>query len=108
MSYPVQLYIYDLSQGMARSLGPALGLHDLEGEFDMILVRTIFLYLCNVYVRPLGTLSETVVTCEHLDTVIDFLIKLGLGINPRMHLVYSIVYYNLVEINNAYSYVNCS
>ena len=42
MSYPVQLYIYDLSQGMARSLGPALGLHDLEGEFDMILVRTIF------------------------------------------------------------------
>jgi hypothetical protein len=50
MSYPVQLYIYDLSQGMARSLGPALGLHDLEGEFDMILVKTIFLYLCNVYV----------------------------------------------------------
>ena len=62
MSYPVQLYIYDLSQGMARSLGPALGLHDLEGEFDMILVRTNFLYLLmylllhtylrNVYVRP--------------------------------------------------------
>ena len=49
MSYPVQLYIYDLSQGMARSLGPALGLHDLEGEFDMILVRTFFFctYVCN-------------------------------------------------------------
>ena len=31
MSYPVTLYIYDLSQGMARSLGPTLGLHDLEG-----------------------------------------------------------------------------
>ena len=42
MSYPVQLYIYDLSQGMARSLGPALGLHDLEGKFDMKLLRIIF------------------------------------------------------------------
>jgi hypothetical protein len=31
MSYPVQVYIYDLSQGMARQMGPALGLHDLEG-----------------------------------------------------------------------------
>ena len=41
MSYPVQLYIYDLSQGMARSLGPALGLHDLEGKFDMKLLKII-------------------------------------------------------------------
>ena len=58
MSYPVQLYIYDLSQGMARSLGPALGLHDLEGEFDMTLVRTIFCtYVMCTYVRPLGTLA---------------------------------------------------
>ena len=55
MSYPVQLYIYDLSQGMARSLGPALGLHDLEGKFDMILVRTILVVF--MYVRPLGTMA---------------------------------------------------
>lgn len=38
MSYPVQLYIYDLSQGMARSLGPALGLHDLEGVWHTAIV----------------------------------------------------------------------
>ena len=64
MSYPVQLYIYDLSQGMARSLGPALGLHDLEGEFDMILVRTIFFctYAMFMYDPWTCTLSETVVS----------------------------------------------
>ena len=38
MSYPVTLYIYDLSQGMARSLGPALGLHDLEGVWHTAVV----------------------------------------------------------------------
>lgn len=38
MTYPVQLYIYDLSQGMARSLGPALGLHDLEGVWHTAIV----------------------------------------------------------------------
>ena len=38
MSYPVSLYIYDLSQGMARSLGPALGLHDLEGVWHTSIV----------------------------------------------------------------------
>jgi len=32
------LYIYDLSQGMARSLGPALGLHDLEGVWHTAIV----------------------------------------------------------------------
>ena len=65
MSYPVQLYIYDLSQGMARSLGPALGLHDLEGKFDMIHVRTIFfvlMYVMCVYDPWVHTLSETVVS----------------------------------------------
>ena len=30
-AFPVQVYIYDLSQGMARQLGPTIGLHDLEG-----------------------------------------------------------------------------
>jgi len=38
MAYPVKLYIYDLSQGMARSLGPALGLHDLEGVWHTAIV----------------------------------------------------------------------
>ena len=38
MSYPVALFIYDLSQGMARSLGPALGLHDLEGVWHTSIV----------------------------------------------------------------------
>jgi len=38
MTYPVHLYIYDLSQGMARSLGPALGLHDLEGVWHTAIV----------------------------------------------------------------------
>ena len=39
MAYPVKLYIYDLSQGMARSLGPALGLHDLEGVWHTAIVH---------------------------------------------------------------------
>merc|ERR1712241_1248275 len=38
MSYPVALFIYDLSQGMARSLGPSLGLHDLEGVWHTSIV----------------------------------------------------------------------
>ena len=38
MSYPVTLFIYDLSQGMARSMGPALGLHDLEGVWHTSIV----------------------------------------------------------------------
>ena len=38
MPYPVTLFIYDLSQGMARSLGPALGLHDLEGVWHTSIV----------------------------------------------------------------------
>lgn len=38
MSYPVTLYIYDLSQGMARSLGPALGISDLEGVWHTAIV----------------------------------------------------------------------
>ena len=41
MTYPVQLYIYDLSQGMARSLGPALGLHDLEGKYLLTYATSI-------------------------------------------------------------------
>ena len=66
MSYPVQLYIYDLSQGMARSLGPALGLHDLEGEFDMIRVRTIFFCTYVIVYDPwVLWQSETVVSNVH-------------------------------------------
>lgn len=38
MSYPVTLYIYDLSQGMARSLGPSLGLANLEGVWHTAIV----------------------------------------------------------------------
>lgn len=38
MTFPVKLYIYDLSQGMARSLGPALGLHDLEGVWHTAII----------------------------------------------------------------------
>ena len=38
MTHPVVLYVYDLSQGMARSLGPALGLHDLEGVWHTAIV----------------------------------------------------------------------
>ena len=39
---------------MARSLGPALGLHDLEGKFGMILVRTILVVLMYVSSTTLG------------------------------------------------------
>ena len=38
MTFPVTLYVYDLSQGMARSLGPALGLPDLEGVWHTAVV----------------------------------------------------------------------
>ena len=38
MSYPVTLYVYDLSQGMARSLGPSLGLANLEGVWHTAIV----------------------------------------------------------------------
>ena len=38
MSYPVTLYIYDLSQGMARTLGPSLGLPNLEGVWHTAIV----------------------------------------------------------------------
>lgn len=38
MSHPVTLYIYDLSQGMARSFGPVLGISDLEGVWHTAVV----------------------------------------------------------------------
>ena len=37
-SYPVEVWIYDLSQGMARSLGPTLGLPNLEGVWHTSIV----------------------------------------------------------------------
>ena len=38
MAFPVTLYIYDLTQGMARTLGPVVGLHDLEGVWHTAIV----------------------------------------------------------------------
>ncbi len=38
MSFPVTVYIYDLCQGMARQLGPTIGLHDLEGVWHTAIV----------------------------------------------------------------------
>ena len=38
MTYPVTLYLYDLSQGMAKSIGPALGISDLEGIWHTAIV----------------------------------------------------------------------
>jgi len=38
MSFPVTLYIYDLTQGMARSLGPSLGLPNLDGVWHTAIV----------------------------------------------------------------------
>ena len=38
MAYPVEVFIYDLSQGMARPLGPTLGLPNLEGVWHTSIV----------------------------------------------------------------------
>ena len=38
MAYPVEVFIYDLSQGMARTLGPSLGLPNLEGVWHTSIV----------------------------------------------------------------------
>ncbi len=38
MSYPVEVYIYDLSQGMAQQLGPQVGLPDLTGVWHTSIV----------------------------------------------------------------------
>ena len=38
MSYPVEVYIYDLSRGMARPFGPSLGLPGLEGVWHTAIV----------------------------------------------------------------------
>ena len=38
MSYPVTLYVYDLSRGMARTLGPSLGLPNLDGVWHTAIV----------------------------------------------------------------------
>ena len=38
MAYPVEVFIYDLSQGMAKTLGPSLGLPNLEGVWHTSIV----------------------------------------------------------------------
>ena len=38
MSYPVELYIYDLTRGMANSIAPMLGINfDIEGTTELFL-----------------------------------------------------------------------